>query len=66
VDPYYFAAAYAGLGETECALAHLQRAVEERSCVMPIAKFDSFLDPLRSDARFDRILRALDPPSTST
>ena len=64
VDPYYLAAAYAGLGENDRALTHLKRAVQERSCVMSIAKFDSFLDPLRSDARFDAILKALDLPIT--
>ena len=62
VDPYYLAAAHAGLGETDRALAHLERAASPRSCVMSIAKFDSFLDPLRSDARFDRILQKLDLP----
>ena len=48
---------YAGLSDTEQAVAWLEKACNERSVWMAFLKVDLKFDPLRSDARFQQILR---------
>ena len=57
VSPYFMAAIYAGLGERERALQHLFAACETRSEGLFWLKVDPSLDSLRSDQRFNDILR---------
>lgn len=52
-----FAQVYAGLGDTEQALAWLEQACTERSVWMTVLKVDTKFDLLRSDPRFQDILR---------
>ncbi len=52
-----FAQIYAGLGDTEQSLALLDQACNERSPWMIFLKVDPKFDPLRSDPRFQDILR---------
>jgi serine/threonine protein kinase/Tfp pilus assembly protein PilF len=58
VSPYMIATIYAGLGDKEKAFASLERAYQERSPDIPyFLKADLRLDPLRSDPRFQDLLR---------
>ena len=52
-----FAQVYAGLGDTEQAFAWLEQACTERSVWMIVLKVDTKFDLLRSDPRFEDILR---------
>jgi len=57
--PTNFAHVYLGLGEIDATFEWLDRAVEERDQnMMPILSYAHF-DPLRSDPRFDRLLRKM-------
>jgi serine/threonine protein kinase/TolB-like protein/Tfp pilus assembly protein PilF len=62
VSPYNIAQIYAGLGEKDQALAWLERAFAERSTWMTYLKVDPGLDSLRSDPRFQDLLRRMNFP----
>jgi serine/threonine-protein kinase len=62
VSPYNIALIYAGLGEKDQALAWLERAFAERSTWMPYLKVDPWLDSLRSEPRFQDLLRRMNFP----
>jgi DNA-binding winged helix-turn-helix (wHTH) protein/Flp pilus assembly protein TadD len=58
VSPYDVAAAYAGMGAKEQALVWLERAYEDRSGWLALwLKVDPKFDDLRSDPRFQDLLR---------
>jgi len=59
VSSYYFAVIHIGLGEMDKALERLDRACEERAGFLAFLKVEPVLDPLRSDARFDEIMRRI-------
>jgi eukaryotic-like serine/threonine-protein kinase len=60
VDPAFLVNIYAALGETELALAWLEKSYEERSCVwMPWIKVEPKFDPLRSEPRFISLLEKM-------
>ena len=63
VSSYDIAVVYLGLGEKDQALAWLARAYEERSGWLGWLKVDPRLDPLRSDPRFQDLLRRMKFPS---
>ncbi len=63
VSPYNIALIYAGLGEKDQALAWLERAFAERSTWMPYLKVDPGLDSLRSEPRFQDLLRRMNFPA---
>jgi hypothetical protein len=50
------------IGETEEAMTWLERAYEERDPLLVNAKTDPRLDPLRSDPRFQDLLRRIGFP----
>ncbi len=58
------AASLALLGETEEAMTWLERAYEERDPLLLTAKTDPLLDPLRSDPRFQDLLRRIGFPES--
>jgi serine/threonine protein kinase/Flp pilus assembly protein TadD len=60
--PYDVAMVYAGLGERDQALAWLERAYQERSSFMIALKVDPQLDSLRSDPRFQDLVRRMNFP----
>ena len=62
VDPYMMAVPYAGLGDRDNAMRLLMRAYEERSAEMPQLKVEPFFDNLRSDPRFQELVRRMNYP----
>jgi TolB-like protein/predicted Ser/Thr protein kinase/lipoprotein NlpI len=59
VYPLSFARIYAGLGDKEQAFAWLEKGYEERSAPLFYLKVDPIWDPLRSDPRFNDLLRRI-------
>ncbi|MEE9263182.1 MAG: protein kinase [Vicinamibacteria bacterium] len=57
VSAYHVAVIYAALGDTDRAFERLEGAFEERSPWIGYMKVDPRVDPLRSDPRFDELLR---------
>jgi tetratricopeptide (TPR) repeat protein len=62
VDPYNIAWLYDGLGEKDEALKWLNRAYDEKSASMWGLKIETFSDSLRSDPRFQDLLRRMNFP----
>jgi tetratricopeptide (TPR) repeat protein len=56
-DPYSFAVMYARLGQQKLALQWLERAYDERICLMISIKVNPEFDVLRSDPRFRELER---------
>ncbi len=61
---YLIAVQSAMIGETEEAMTWLERAYEERDPLLIIVKEDPSMDPLRSDPRFDDLLRRIGFPES--
>jgi tetratricopeptide (TPR) repeat protein len=59
VSPTNFAIVYIGLGEKDQAFAWLERAYEERSTFLTELKVEPMFDSLRSDPRFQDLLRRM-------
>ena len=59
VPAFAFALAYTGLGDLEQAFAWLERAVESRDELLAENFMDPLFDPLRGDARYERVLARL-------
>lgn len=53
---------HAGLGDRDKAMRLLNKAYEERSAEMPQVKVEPFFDNLRSDPRFQDLLRRTNFP----
>jgi TolB-like protein/DNA-binding winged helix-turn-helix (wHTH) protein len=64
VPPEYIAMVYEGLGDRERALQWFEKAVAERSMNIWILP-DQRLDPIRTDPRFQRIMRGMGLPQSS-
>jgi TolB-like protein/DNA-binding winged helix-turn-helix (wHTH) protein len=62
VFPTVFANAYLGLGDKDQALTYLERAYEEQDPALFFLKMSPRLDPLRSEPRFQALLRRLNFP----
>ncbi len=56
---YLIATAYAALGERDQAFKHLEQGMAEHSWWMPFLRVDPELDPLRSDPRFQELVRKM-------
>jgi tetratricopeptide (TPR) repeat protein len=65
VDPYLLAVAHAGAGDLGATFAALDRLVEEGSAHTWCIPVEVFLDPIRSDRRFRRIVERLALPALS-
>ena len=65
VAPYFFAGIYAGLGDEKRAMEYLERAYEEHSHWMIYLHMDPGMDSLRSDPRFQDLLRRVGLPLQS-
>ena len=62
VSPYHSALVYAGLGENDRAVEWLEKAFQDRSWLVTCLGVDPLLDGLRSDSRFQELLRRLGLP----
>jgi serine/threonine protein kinase/tetratricopeptide (TPR) repeat protein len=62
VDPWMVAGIYAGLGEKDKAIEWLERAYKDRSPNITLLKVDPWFDSLRSDPRFQDLLRRMNFP----
>jgi len=60
--PFAFAVMHTGLGEFDEALAWLERAYQDRNAWMVYLQVGPWLDPLRSDPRFQDLLRRMNFP----
>jgi TolB-like protein/Tfp pilus assembly protein PilF len=63
VAPFHFAIVYAGLGDVARAVDWLEQSFRDRLWLMCVVKTDAIFDPLRSDERFQTLVRRLDFPS---
>jgi tetratricopeptide (TPR) repeat protein len=64
VSPYHVAVAHTGLGQTDEALAWLEKGYEERDIWLTELAVEPALDPLRSDPRFQSLLRRIGFPES--
>lgn len=64
ISPYYSAAVHAALGETDQALALLEQAYEIREANLIWVNVEKAFDPLRSDPRFEDLLRRMNFSTT--
>jgi TolB-like protein/DNA-binding winged helix-turn-helix (wHTH) protein/Tfp pilus assembly protein PilF len=62
VSALYPALIHAGLGEKDAAFAGLEEAFEERATYILALKYAPFYDPLRSDPRFDDLVKRMGLP----
>jgi TolB-like protein/Tfp pilus assembly protein PilF len=62
VSPEELAGLYAGLGDKEGALAMLEKAYQEHDLQLQVLKIDRRLDSLRTDVRFQDLLRRVGLP----
>jgi len=63
ISPYMIATVYASLGEKDKAFEYLEKAYQERSSDLPyFLKADLRMDSLRSDPRFQDLLRHMNFP----
>ena len=59
VPPYDIALIYSGLGETDEAFKWLEKAYADHSTEMIYFKVEPMLEPLRSDPRYQALLRRM-------
>jgi len=59
VEPHAIALVYAGLGNKDKAFEYLEKSIADSSAILTYFKVWSFLDPLRSDPRFDDLLQRI-------
>ena len=62
VSSYLIAEIYVALGEKEAAFKSLDKAYDERSIDLVLAKVDPRLDPLREDPRFAELVKRVGLP----
>ena len=62
IDPLYIATAYVGLNESDPAIAWLQKAEAVHSVSLTALKVEPAYDPLRTDPRFQVLLRQMNFP----
>jgi TolB-like protein/Tfp pilus assembly protein PilF len=63
VSPFDIALIYTAMGQKDTALTWMAKAVSERSTWLVYSKWEPRLDPLRSDSRFQELLRHLGLPA---
>jgi tetratricopeptide (TPR) repeat protein len=63
IPRFSFVWAYAGLSDKEQAFAWLEKAYQERRDLMVVLNIDPLVDPLRSDPRFQDLVRRVGLPS---
>jgi eukaryotic-like serine/threonine-protein kinase len=63
VSPYLLANYYITLGDHDQAIASFEQGYRERDALMPWIKVDPHVDPLRSDLRFQDLIRRMNFPN---
>jgi hypothetical protein len=63
---YYIALAYVGLGDSDGAFTWLEKAFQERTGPFNELRADPIFDGLRTDPRFNRLLRRMGLPTLET
>ena len=66
VAPYFFAGIYAGLGDGERAMEYLEKSYQEHSHWLIYLHMDPGIDGLRSNPRFQELLRQVGLPLQSS
>lgn len=61
IEPYFMVCNYLRTGQKDQALVWLEKALESRSGWIPTIKFDPLLDDLRSEPRFQNLMREVRP-----
>ena len=61
VTPLYFAIVYAGLKDNDHAIQYLNKAYEARHPGLVLIRIEPMFDALRSDARFEQLVRRFEP-----
>jgi hypothetical protein len=56
-DPYFIAVLYSALGEKEVAFSWLEKSLAARQANLSSLKIDPSFDPIRSDSRFEHLIR---------
>jgi hypothetical protein len=62
--PFFRARNYARLGEVDNAIKCLEQSYKERDGMLVLLKAHEWWDPLRSDARFEDLVRHVGIPQT--
>ena len=62
VPPYFFSYLYFAMGDKDQGFSYLNKAYQERDGWLPLLTFDHFFDAVRSDPRFEDILRRMNFP----
>jgi serine/threonine-protein kinase len=62
ISPVIIAFIYAGLGNKDQAFAYLDKAFDERDAILVLLNAEPAFDKLRSDTRFERLLRRVGLP----
>jgi hypothetical protein len=62
-SPFDIALVYTALGDKDAAFAWLDKAMKDHSTWLVYSKWEPRLDPLRSDPRFQDLLRRIGLPS---
>jgi TolB-like protein/DNA-binding winged helix-turn-helix (wHTH) protein len=60
IEAFFMAALYNRAGDKQQTLEWLEKAYQDRSPWMPTMKYDPLFDPLRSDPRFNDLLRRVE------
>ncbi len=63
VSPYYFSVIWAGLGDKDKTLRHLEEAYEERESFLAVLNRWPFFEPFRSEPRFRAIEKKIGLPA---
>jgi eukaryotic-like serine/threonine-protein kinase len=66
VAPHFFAGIHIGLGNSDRAMEYLEKSWDERCHWLIYLHIDPSIDDLRSDARFDNLLKRVGLPAAST
>jgi serine/threonine protein kinase/Tfp pilus assembly protein PilF len=63
VSPLDFAYVYVGLGDKDRAFSYIEKAYEERAGLLVYLKVEPMFDPIRSDTRFQRVMKLVGLPA---
>jgi hypothetical protein len=62
IPPYFISFLYFSMGDKDQGFNYLNKAYQERDGWLPLLTFDHFFDGVRSDPRFQDILRRMNFP----